>query len=634
MTAIMEQSGSPMIIRNRDKKTRAGLTGAAACLTALFAFSALSFEGPSSSLSRVTVPSGVEALRDHVRYLASEELTGRGIGTPGIKLARDYLAAEFAKSGLQPGGDNGSYLQSFEVVTGVTVKPPTSLSLDNQAPLKLNQDWIPLGFSASNKVEAEAAFVGYGITAKDHGYDDYAGIDVQGKIVVVLRYEPPPKDANSPFRKYPNYSIHAALRTKVNNARDHGAVGMILVDLRDSGDSQELISTRSSLWRGGTSLVAAQAKRTPIEKWLQAHSVSLEDLRDKIDREQKPASMQVPGAKISLQVNLEEVRQTAENVIAVLPGTDPQLRDQHVVIGAHYDHIGLGDYGTRDSSTTGQIHPGADDNASGTAVLLEVGRRLSRSDSRPARTVIFAAFSGEELGLYGSRHYVNHPTAPLSFTQAILNLDMVGRLREDLVTVFGAASGRELSGIVKDAAIELGLKISESDSIGRSDHFSFYNKKVPALHLFTGIHSDYHRPSDTWDKLNLQGMAKISDLVLAITRQIANTNARLEFVTLPSAPPGHSSGEERATPTYLGSIPDYSGIDEGVRLAGVSAGSPAAMAGLRQGDIIVKLAETKIQNLEDLMLALASKKPGDEIEIVVLRGKQTVTLKAVLRARG
>jgi aminopeptidase YwaD len=594
----------------------------------LCAFTAWPFEIPS-------LTSSVEVVKTHARFLASEKLTGRGIDTPGISFARNYIAGEFTRLGLQPGGDNGSYLQSFEVAAGVRVKHPTSLTLDNQPALTLNQDWTPLGFSASKKVEGPVVFAGYGITAKDYGYDDYQGIDANGKLVIVLRYEPPPNDDKSPFRKYPNYSVNATLRTKANNARDHGAVGMILVDLHHQGDSRrELISTHNSFSRGGTSVVAAQAGRVSIEKWLESHGVSLTKLRDKIDQEGKPASMEVPGGNASLEVNLEEIRQSTENVVAVLPGSDPRLKSESVVIGAHYDHIGYGHYGTRNSSTEGQVHHGADDNASGTAVLLDIARRLSGSDIKPARTIVFAAFSAEELGLFGSRHYVNQPPLPLSSTKAMINLDMVGRLRDGRVTVFGTRSAQEFGAIVKSAATELGLEISESDGIGRSDHMSFYGKKIPALHFFTGVHSDYHAPGDTWDKLNVEGMVKISELVLATIRSLANTNAPLNFVSLPLVPGAQAINEGVAPTTYLGSIPDYSGAEEGVRLAGVSAGSPAALAGLRAGDVIVMLAETKVHNLEDLMLALGSKKPGDEVEIVVLRETQPLKLKAVLGVRG
>jgi Peptidase family M28/PDZ domain/PA domain len=594
----------------------------------LFAFSAWTFEIPSLTQPRA------EALRDHVRYLASEELTGRGVDTPGIKLARDYIAREFAKLGLRPGGENGTYLQGFDVATGVAVKQPTILALGKQPPLRLDDEWRPLGLSGSGKVEADVVFAGYGITAKEYGYDDYAGIDAKGKIVLVLRYEPPPKNQKSPFQNPPGYSNHATLRAKANNASDHGAVGMVLVDLNRSGEEQkELLATSSSLWRSGNSPIAAQVKRSVIEKWLDAQGISLTPLKEKIDREEKPASQYLPAARVTLQVSLEEIRQRTENVVGVLPGSDPTLKDQTIVIGAHYDHVGFGHYGTRNSSAEGQIHHGADDNASGTAVLLQLAERLSRSQSRPARTIVFAAFSGEELGLYGSRHYVNYPPLSLSSTKAMLNLDMVGRLRDNRLTVFGTRSAKELSAIVLEEAQKLGLQIIESDSVGRSDHMSFYNRKIPALHFFTGTHADYHRPSDTWEKLNIEGMVKVTDLVSGIVQRLANAKEALNFVSLPSRPPGSGNMEGQGYGSYLGSIPDFGANGDGVRLAGVSEGSPAAFAGLQEGDVIIKLAEIKIQNLEDLTAALRSKKPGDSVEITILRNSQPLTLKATLRPR-
>jgi Peptidase family M28/PDZ domain/PA domain len=595
----------------------------------LFAFSAWTFEIPSFAEPRA------DALREHVRYLASEELTGRGVETPGIKLARDYIVREFAKAGLRPGGDNGSYLQAFDVATGVAVKQPTAMALGKQPPLRLDEEWTPLGLSSSGRVEADVVFAGYGITAKEYGYDDYAGIDAKGKIVLVLRYEPPPKDDKSPFQKAPRYSNHATLRAKANNAGDHGAVGMILVDFNHSGDEQkELLSTRNSLWRNGKSPIAAQVKRSVIEKWLDTQGVFLKPLKEKIDREERPASQYLPGARVTLQVSLEEIRQRTENVVGILPGSDPILTDQNIVIGAHYDHVGFGHYGTRNSTAEGQIHHGADDNASGTAVLLQLAEQLSRSQMKPARTIVFAAFSGEELGLHGSRHYVNYPSLSLSSTKAMLNLDMVGRLRDNRLTVFGTRSAKELSAIVLEEAQKLGLQVIESDSVGRSDHMSFYNRKIPALHFFTGSHADYHRPSDTWEKLNIEGMVKVTDLVSEVVQRVANIKEPLNFVSLPSRPPSSGNTEGQGYGSYLGSIPDFGANGDGVRLAGVSAGSPAAFAGLREGDIIIKLAEIKIHDLEDLTAALRSKKPGDSVEITILRNSQPLTLKATLRPRG
>ena len=597
-------------------------------LVVLVAFSAWTFEIPS------LVDPRVDRLREHVRYLASEELTGRGVETPGIKLARDYITREFTRYGLRPGGESGTYLQGFDVVTGVTAKQPSVMALGEQPALRLNDEWVPLGLSRSGKVEGQVVFAGYGITAKDYGYDDYAGIDAKGKIVLVLRYEPPPKDEKSPFQKAPSYSNHATLRAKANNARDHGAVGLILVDLNTSGDEhKELLSTLSSLWRGGNNLIAAQVKRSVIEKWLEGQGISLKSLKEKIDREEKPASYALPGVQVALEVSLEETRQRTENVIGILPGSDPTLKDESIVIGAHYDHVGFGHYGARESRNSGRIHYGADDNASGTAVLLQLAERLSRAPVKPARTIIFVAFSAEELGLHGSRQYVNSPPTPLASTRAMVNLDMVGRLRDNRLTIFGTRSAKEFSDMVLEEARKLDLQVTESDSIGRSDHMSFYNKRIPALHFFTGSHPDYHRPGDTWEKLNVEGMVRVTDLVQRIAKRIANRKAPVSFVSLPSRPPATGS-EPQGYGAYLGSIPEFGASAEGVQLAGVQDGSPAAFAGLREGDIIIKMAEMKIQNLEDLTAALRNKKPGDSVEITVLRNSQRLILKATLRARG
>jgi hypothetical protein len=607
---------------------RSGIASLAASLMLALAICAWPNEIPSLSSAADDV------FQSRVRYLASDELTGRGVDTPGIKLARDYLVREFTRYGLKPGGDDATYLQTFSVTTGVTIKQPTSLALNGRA-LALDSDWIPLGMSASGRIDAPVIFVGYGITAKDYGYDDYAGIDAKGKIVLVLRYEPPPKNEKSPFQKWPYYSDYATLRSKINNGRDHGALGMILVDLRSPNKGAgELMSLRAIFSRPDRSFIAAQVKREIAERWFEARGLSLPAAKEKIDREERPDSMALSGLNVKLHVTLEPIHGQAENVIGIIPGSDPVLKNENIVIGAHYDHLGFGYYGSRDSSLAGQIHHGADDNASGTAVLLQVAQQLARSNPKPARTIVIAAFSGEEVGLLGSRHFVEHPPFPLSTTKAMLNLDMVGRLRDNRLTVFGTRSARELSGIINDAARPLGLEIIESDRVGRSDHMSFYNKKIPSLHFFTGTHPDYHHPSDTWDKLNTEGMARISDLVTATAQKLADTRDAMVFVSLPSRPPTDREEPSRGYGAYLGTVPDFADNSQGVRLAGVTEGSPAALAGLREGDVIVGFAGGKVENLEDLVSLLRGKKPGDEVEIVIHRGGAALTLKTTLRARG
>jgi aminopeptidase YwaD len=609
------------------RQSRAVIAAIAVVLATLFGLATRPWELSGSELT------ATDELTAHAKFLAAPERSGRGVGTPGIAAARDYIAAEFAKYGLVPGGDNNGYLQSFEVAVGVKVKTPSSLTLGQGPALTLDQDWLPLGLSSSGLVEGEAVFTGYGITAKDYGYDDYAGIDVKSKIVIVLRYEPPPKDDQSPFRKSPDFSIYAALRTKANNARDHGAIGMIVVDLTNRGEGMTaLMSLRSSLWRSGNSLVAAQIKRQTAEQWFAAQGVSLNDLKDKIDREEKPASMGLTGSKLSIQVTLEEERERAENVVGILRGREPTGGREYLVIGAHYDHLGLGYYGARDQNAAGMIHHGADDNASGTSVLLHVARRLSQIEPKPARSIVFVAFSAEELGLYGSRHFVSS-WPQLGRIKSMINLDMVGRLRDDRVTIFGVRSAPPFETIVGSGAKQLGLQTNLPDGVGPSDHLSFYNKQIPVLHFFTGIHPDYHRPGDTWDKLNYPGMAQIGDLVLGSALAIAALPEVPKFVSLPSHPPASETGERRGAGVYLGIIPEYDRTVDGVLLAGVAPGSPAAAAGLREGDVIVQLADKKIDNIEDLTNALGTQKPAAQVTIVVKRGDGTSAFKTTLGSR-
>ncbi len=580
-------------------------------------------------------PTATDELSAHAKLLAAPELSGRGVGTPGIAIARDYIAAEFAKYGLLPGGDHNGYLQRFEVAVGVRVKQPSSLSLGQETALTLYEDWLPLGLSSTGQVQGNVVFAGYGITAKDYGYDDYAGIDVKGKIVIVLRYEPPPKNDQSPFRKSPDFSTHAALRTKANNAREHGAIGMILVDMNNRGDTRtELMSLRSSLWRSGSSLVAAQIKRRAAESWFAAHGVSLKVLQDQIDREEKPASLALTGKMLSIQVSLEEERQLAENIVGILPGRDSSRNPEYVVVGAHYDHLGLGHYGARDQSAAGLIHHGADDNASGTSVLLHIARRLSQIEPKPRRSIVFVAFSAEELGLHGSGHFVGS-WPQIGSVKSMINLDMVGRLREERVTIFGVRSSPSFETIVVSNAKQLGLQTHMPDGVGPSDHLSFYNKQIPVLHFFTGSHPDYHRPADTWDKLNYAGMTQIADLVVGSTMAIAALPDTPNFVSLPSSRQSVSGAGQRRRDTgvYLGIVPEYSRTGDGVLLAAVAPGSPAAAAGLHEGDVIVQLDDKKINNIEDLTEALENQKPAAQVTIVVRRGDATNSLQTIFGSR-
>ena len=485
---------------------------------------------PLGSANENSLPSRGESiaaeLTRHARTLSSDEMMGRGVETPGIEKARDYIAAEFKKYGLATGGDRG-YFQELEVPTGVEIAGQTSAKLGG-SDLTLGSEWRPLGLSSSGSTTGEVVFAGYGITAEGYDYDDYAGIDAKGKIVLALRYEPPPKGENSPFGKPPRSSRYAALGAKAANARTHGAAGLLLVDASAEADSPGLIPLRRTMGRSEEALIAAQVRREAAERALGAAGVSLSELKARIDAEEKPHSAAVPGLNAALTVNLKRIVRPSDNVVAVLRGSDPALKGETIVIGGHYDHLGLGHYGTPDAKSEGQIHHGADDNASGIAVMLSLAERFARARPAPARTIVFVAFTGEELGLYGSKHFAAHPPFPIASTRAMINLDMVGRMKDNRLMVNSADTAKEFREMIGHAGP--GLAIEMKATGGGSDHVSFHNQNVPAVHFYTGMHEDYHRPSDEWEKLNIEGMVKVSDLVLALVKELAATREPLAFV--------------------------------------------------------------------------------------------------------
>jgi hypothetical protein len=329
---------------------------------------------------------------------------------------------------------------------------------------------------------------------------------------------------------------------------------------------------------------------------------------------------------------------TGRNVIGVLPGRDPTLRNEAVIVGAHYDHLGLGGFGSLDPDSTGKVHNGADDNASGAAMLIEIAARLEAAP--PARTVVFIAFSGEELGLLGSSYYVNHPIYPLSTTLAMINLDMVGRLRQKRLIVYGSRTAREFPALLDSLNWHAGLDLrAQGDGYGPSDQSPFYAAGRPVLHFFTDLHEDYHRTTDDWQKINVEGLEQVADFTTGLVTALANRAAPLTPVTEPPALPGSGTAAAAGYGAYLGTVPDMSGNPagerlSGVRLVGVRAGSPAERAGLRGDDIITRIGDMNVPDLQAMTDALRSHQPGDTVAIVIRRGNAVTTLRATLGARG
>lgn len=566
-------------------------------------------------------------------WLADDARGGRGLGSPGLDEAADGLARLMKELGLKP--VSGSYEQRFEVTTGVSLDPSTTLSGPGGA-VVAGEGFTPLGFSSSAALGGELVFVGYGVSAPDLGYDDLAGVDLKGKVALALRYEPGMDDPDSPFdgRRPSRYSD---IRYKALKAREAGATALILVTGPGSAQEGEPDVLPPLKVDGPTSdagIPVLQVTRAVATAWVAAGGQDLAALQAKIEERGAPASAPL-GVEVQGLVKLTPTRAEARNIVGLLPGSGA-LADEVVVVGAHYDHLGQGGRGSMRPDEQA-IHNGADDNASGVAATLcGVGALTAAPPAGDRRALLVVGFSAEEVGLGGSSYYVDHPLLPLEKTVAMVNLDMVGRVRDGALSALGSDSAPEWADLLTAAATPTGLTLKlGGDGYGPSDHMSFYSRGVPVVHLFSGSHPEYHTPEDDVGTLNPGGGAQVSQLLEGALRALLTQPERLTYT--PSTTGPLLAGDSRGYGAYLGTIPDYSAMEStegGVLLSGVRAGGPAAMAGVQAGDRLVRLAGVELRNLYDMTFALQDHRPGETVELVVVRGGETVTLHATLGKRG
>ncbi|HLZ39906.1 MAG TPA: M28 family peptidase [Candidatus Sulfotelmatobacter sp.] len=601
---------------NRVKLHRLFLVGALAAL-----LTAASMTAPQADSTRYL---------DDVKTLASPEMEGRGDGSEGLVLAERIIEKRYKALHLDPAGVKG-YAQPFSVITGARLKSDnwfTTQQGNAKKDLKINQDFVPFSFSASGQGGTSLAFAGYGITAPEFHYDDYAGLDVKNKFVVLLRYEP------SGFAEKSGHhglTQHAQLVTKAINARNHGARAVIVLNGK-LGDGEEDLLTRFGSVSGPENIgvIFVQVKNAAAESWFQAAGKSLKDVQEQINSSTQPASFDFPDSLHALiQVDIETTRATVNNVLAWLPGKT----DEYVIVGAHYDHLGRGNFDSLAPSQIGQIHPGADDNASGTAGVLELARLLAPQRRQLQRSILFMNFAGEELGLLGSAEWVKEPTRPLAKAVAMINMDMIGRIRDDKIYIGGVGTGSTFKSVLEQAQKDQPFKIEySSGGYSSSDHTSFVARKIPVLFFFSGLHSDYHKPSDTWDKINAPSAARLLDMVESVTLQLANAQQPPAFQVVAEDKPPAGGGGAGYGP-YFGSIPDFGQTENGVKFSDVKPNSPAAKAGLKAGDILVQFGDKPIKNLYDFTDALRRSKVGDVVDVKVLRDGQPVTASVKLEQR-
>ncbi len=655
-------------------------------------------------------------LRTDMAYFASDELAGRDTGSDGLELAAQYIANSYSDAGLKTDLFDGKPFQTFNIPLGVKLgneskngltilrrqDPQATQGNDASTPITgvLGQTFQPLGLGDSAKVQGPVFFAGYGITAPELSYDDYASIEARGAVVIILRKEPQGPEADKRFDGTRN-TRHAYFESKIRNAAEHGAIGVLLVndpvsiaqsveaiDRRIASETESIADINKQL--GVLPTEAENIRRRQearigeinamIEDLKRQREIASEGLMNIGDAGEKTIIAGLPVASISwslastlvesasgetldavklgidgsvapksidlkadasLETSLTASEVPSSNVMGLMPGRGT-LAGETIVVGAHYDHVGMGGPGSLAPGTIA-IHNGADDNASGTSVLLSSVHRIAEllDGAENHRQVLFIAFTAEERGLLGSEHYVTYPRFPLEKTVAMINLDMVGRLRNNDLTIYGTGTSSQFDPLVERANEKTGFQLFKVTSgYGPSDHQSFYTRKVPVLFFFTGLHSDYHRPSDKIDKINFNGMARITDITSAVVAELATVAQRPDYATT-----DRDVKIRQQRQVFLGvSLQEAFNRDDektqpeddkpaGAIVSAVSVGSPAETAGVRPGDRLLKLNGISIRSLSDVIDIVGQREENDQLSIELLRGAESINATATLKLR-
>ncbi len=602
----------------------------------------------------------LERMRKDIFFLASPECEGRGIETKGIEKAAEYIVNTFQEAGLKPAMKDGSFFQPFTVKMDPAPARPTTFTLhlaDGLKELKLDTEFAVMGASRTSKGKGDLVFAGFGITAPALKYDDYDGLNVEGKIVIVLRRTPRygetgDKRFDTTIGKDAD-STHAAFATKIALAVKNKAAALVIVnDTTAAGGAPDpLPKFGEYLGLVPAKIPVLMMKRATFDTILKgAGQKPLKELETGINDTLKPNSFELKGWSGDVVVTVEQPEVKCKNVIGVLEGAGP-LANETIVIGAHYDHVGYGLWGSIGGpAAAGKIHYGADDNGSGTTGLMELARRFGAQKNRQGRRLVFIAFSGEEHGLDGSKFYCKEPLFPLDKTAAMINMDMIGRTKpvptdwlglfpkKDKLVVYGTGTGTGFDELAEETTKKADFRLFKvAASASNSDNDSFYRKKVPVLFLFTGLHGEYHRPTDVPEKIDVPGLKRVVDVaeMMAVDLAARATAPKYSVVRTPapldpSSPPPPEP-KRMGTGPRLGILPSYSYEGAGVMLEGVSPGGAAEKAGLKENDVIVELAGKPVPNITAYMTIMGGQRAGTSIDIVVERGGKKLTLKADLK---
>ncbi len=562
----------------------------------------------------------VSDLQKQVGFLASDSLKGRKPGTPGEVMAATYIRDCFSKAGLKLLYDNG--FQKFEIVADVQPGTNNSIAFDDYK-AKQGVDFTPLSFSSSATLTAPVVFAGYGfdLDLDSLKWNDFKNIDVKGKWAIILRGDPEPDKPNSAFLAY------GQERSKVLTAKDKGAAGVMLVSPSDLEKSDVIMHMQYDKSPSDAGIPVFSITRAMADKLLASMNYTIAALESEMKENKKPVSLYL-DPEVTATSDLVKTRVIAHNVVGLLEGSDPVLKNEYVVIGGHFDHLGMGGEGSG-SRAPGEIavHNGADDNASGTAGVIELAQKLSANQKLLKRSFIFVAFTGEEMGLLGSKEFVNKPPVDLKKVNAMINMDMIGRLNPEskTISVGGTGTSVQSDSILRKLEVGRPFKVSYStDGYGPSDHASFYSSNIPVFYFSTGAHDEYHTPADDSDMLDYAGEVAVLDMVYDLSG-IVSSGERLVF---------REAGAKQATrggrnlKVTLGIVPDMVSSDNnGLRVDGVRKGGPAEVAGIVKGDRIVTIEGQPVTNIYDYMARLGKLKAGQVATVEIIReGKKQILI--------
>ncbi len=597
-----------------------------------------SLSTPTEVLASDNNAETIKRVGHDIEYLASDELEGRGPQTRGLEIAADYIRDEFKKVGLKSGTEDGSFMQPFEITVGTEmVKKQTWLVLhgpdDEEMKLEVGEDFQALATGGIGEGKADLVFAGYGISAKREKYDDYKDLDTKGKVLLIIRREPQQDDDDSVFDGK-RITQHSYISTKLQVAKRQGAQGVLFVNdpFNTEKEGKDVLVKPDGFGTVGVGTPLANLKQDVANKLLGKSPIKSRDgkelttvaaIEENIDETLEPISQALAGWTAEFKFTFDRVRVEIDNVVGVLEGEGP-LADETVVIGAHYDHLGFGPFGSRRPNERA-VHNGADDNATGTAAVMELARRFAARDEKPARRMVFVGFTGEERGLLGSNYYVKNPLIPLEDTVAMINFDMIGNLRNEGLHVGGVRTGKEFPELVEKVVSEGGIKIDTSIPMGGSDHLGFYRSGIPVIFFHTGLTDLYHTPEDDFSTINVDGVVQSIDFAEKLLAEVVSMPKRPEPVQSVGRRP-----RARGAMSYLGVVPDYSAEVEGLKLTEVNEEGPAADGGLESGDVITKIGDVAVADIQGLSAGLRKYKPGTEVEIVVKRGAEEKTLKVKL----